>query len=99
MSSPPITCKMGNTPTINVDQKRSRRKFTICEAPEFRNGTAALFATEPKFKCDNVRMYHIYKIIETGSCDGQAKEIAIFDYINVCNDITFVKRSNVDGML
>ena len=98
MSSPLVTCEMGNVPSVDVDQKRSRRKFTICEAPEFRNGTAALYATEPKSKCDNVQMYHVYKIIETGSY-GQAREIAIIDYVNVCNDITFVKRSNVDGIM
>ena len=88
---------MGNVPSENTDQKRSRRKVTICEAPEFRTGTAALFATEPKYKCDNVKMYHVYKIIETGSY-GQAREIAFIDHVNVCHDITFVKRSNVDGM-
>ena len=97
MSSPPVTYKMGNVPSENIDQKRSRRKVTICEAPEFRSGTAALFATEPKYKCDNVKMYHVYKIIETGSY-GQAREIAFMDYVHVCHDITFVKRSNVDGM-
>ena len=42
-------------------------------------------------------MYHVYRISETGSY-GQAREIAIMDYVNVCHDITFVKRSNVDGM-
>ena len=85
---------MGNVPSENVDQRRSRRKFIICESPEFRNGAAALFATEPKFKCDNVRMYHVYKIIETVS-NGQAKDIAIIDHVNVCTDI----RSNVDGIM
>ena len=88
---------MGNVPSENTDQKRSRRKVTICEDPEFRTGTAALFATEPKYKCSNVKMYHVYKIIGTGSY-GQAREIAIMDYVNVCHDITFVKRSDVDGM-
>ena len=97
MSSPPITCKMGNVPSENTDQKRSRRKVTICEAPEFRSGTAALFATEPKYKCDNVKMYHVYKIVDTGSY-GQAREVAIIDHVNVCHDITFVKRSYIDGM-
>ena len=98
MSSPPITYEMGNTPSDNTDHKRSRRKVTICEAPEFRSGTAALYATEPKYRCDNVKMYHVYKIIsETGS-NGQAREIAIIDHVNVCHDISFVKRSNVDGM-
>ena len=97
MSSPPVTYKMGNVPSENTDQKRSRRKVTICEAPEFRSGTAALFATEPKYKCDNVKMYHVYKIVDTGSY-GQAREVAIIDYVNVCHDITFVKRSDVDGM-
>ena len=43
-------------------------------------------------------MYHVYKLIERGSY-GQAKEIAVIDYINVCNDITFVKQSNVDGVM
>ena len=84
-------------PSENSDQKRSRRKVTICEDPEFRTGTAALFATEPKYKCDNVKMYHVYKITGTGSY-GQAREIAIIDYVNICHDITFVKRSDVDGM-
>ena len=88
---------MGNASSENTDQKRSRRKVTICEAPEFRSGTAALFATEPKYKCDNVKMYHVYKIVDTGSY-GQAREVAIIDYVNVCHDITFVKRSYVDGM-
>ena len=99
MYSPPVTYEMGNVPSSeNVDQKRSRRKFTICEAPGFRSGAAALFATEPKYKCDNVKMYHMYKIIDTGSY-GQAIEVAIIDLVNVCYDITFVQRVDVDGIM
>ena len=88
---------MGSTPSSIVDLKRSRRKFTICESPELKDGAAALFATEPKYKCDNVKMYHVYKVIETGS--GQARDYAIIDYVNVCTDISFVKRSDVDGIM
>ena len=87
---------MGNVPSENVDQRRSRRKFTICESLELKNGTSALFVTEPK--CKDVRMYHVYKVIGLGS-NGQAKDIAIIDYVNVCTNISFVKRSNVDGIM
>ena len=88
---------MGSTPSNIADLKRSRRKFTICRNPELKDGTAALFATEPNHKCRNVKMYHMYKIIEIGS--GQARGYAIIDYVNICTDIAFVKRSDVDGIM
>ena len=88
---------MGNTPSTIAGLKRSRRKFTICEDPVHQDGTAALFATEPKYKCDNVKMYHVYKIIQVGS--GQVRGYAIIDLVNVCTDISFVKRSDVDGIM
>ena len=88
---------MGNIPSNVIDQKRSRRKFTICGYPVLKDGAAALFTTEPKSKCDNVKMYHVYKVIETGS--GQARDYAIIDYVNICTDISFIKRSDVDGIM
>ena len=88
---------MGNTPPTIAGLKRSRRRFTIREDPGYQHGTAALFATEPKYKCDNVKMYHVYKIVQIGS--GQDRGYAIIDLVNVCTDISFVRRSNVDGMM
>ena len=88
---------MGNTPSTIAGLKRSRRRFTIREDPGCQDGTAALFATEPKYKCDNVKMYHVYKIVQIGS--GQDRGFAVIDLVNVCTDISFVKRSNVDGMM
>ena len=56
-----------------------------------------LFATEPKHMSKNVQMYHIYGITEF--MRGSMKKVAITDLYNVCVDISFVKRSPVDGMV
>ena len=45
----------------------------------------------------NVQMYHIYGITEF--MRGSMKTVAIIDLYNVCVDISFVKRSPVDGMV
>ena len=70
---------MGKVQSLGNDQRRSKGRFAIYE---FSSGTAVLFATEPKYKCRNVRMYHVYKIVESGNF-GQAKVVAIINYVNV----------------
>ena len=42
-------------------------------------------------------MYHVYKIVITVS--GQARDYAIIGYDNICTDISFVKRSDIDGIM
>ena len=80
-------------------QRRSRRRFTIAESsikpPSIKE--PFLFATEPKYKTKDVQMYHIYGITE--SMRGSMKTMAITDLYNVCVDISFVKRSPVDGIV
>ena len=80
------------------EQRRSRR-FTIAEStirpPSSKE--PFLFATEPKHMSRNVQMYHIYGITEF--MRGSMKTVAITDLYNVCVDISFVKRSSVDGMV
>ena len=70
----------------STEQRRSRRKFTIAESSVRPPSTKEpfLFATEPKHKTKDVKMYHIYGITEA---------------ITVCLDISFVKRSPVDGIV
>ena len=54
-----------------------------------------LFATEPKHKCDNVKMYHVYRITEIF---GTNKTMAIIDIADVSTDTSAVKKSSVaDG--
>ena len=79
------------------EQRRSRRRFTIAESNIKPPSTKEpfLFATEPKHKSKNVQMYHIYDITEF--MRGSMKTVAITDLYNVCFDISFVKRSLVDG--
>ena len=81
------------------EQRRSRRRFTIAEStirpPSSKE--PFLFATEPKHIYRNVQMYHIYGITEF--MRGSMKTVAITDLYNVCVDISFVKRSPVDGMV
>ena len=45
----------------------------------------------------DVQMYHIYGITEF--MRGSMETVAITDLYNVCVDISFVKRSPVDGMV
>ena len=45
----------------------------------------------------DVQMYYIYGITEF--MRGSMKTVAITDLYNVCVDISFVKRSPVDGMV
>ena len=81
------------------EQRRSRRRFTIAEStirpPSSKE--PFLFATEPKHVSKNVQMDHIYGITEF--MRGSMKTVAITDLYNVCVDISFVKRSPVDGMV
>ena len=81
------------------EQRRSRRRFTIAEStirpPSSKE--PFLFATEPKHMNKDVQMYHIYGITEF--MRGSMKTVAITDLYNVCVDISFVKRSPVDGMV
>ena len=78
----------------SLEQRRSRRRFTIAES-SIRSADAKeafLFATESK----DVQMYHIYGIIEF--MGGSMKTIAITDLYNMCVDISFVKRQPVNGI-
>ena len=81
------------------EQRRSRRRFTIAEStirpPSSKE--PFLFATEPKYMSRNMQMYHIYGITEF--MRGSMKTVVITDLYNVCVDISFVKRSPVDGMV
>ena len=89
---------MGNVQSSS-EQRRSRRRFTIAES-SIRPPSSKepfLFATEPKHKSKDVQMYHIYGITEF--MRGSKKTVAITDLYNVCVDISFVKRSPVDGIV
>ena len=80
------------------EQRRSRRRFTsesTIRPPSLKE--PFLFATEPKHMSKKVQMYHIYGITEF--MRGSMKTVAITDLYNVCVDISFVKRSPVDGMV
>ena len=81
------------------EQRRSRRKFTVADSsikpPSSKE--PFLFANEPKHKSKDVQMYHIYGITEF--MRGSMKTVAITDLYNVCVDISFVKRSPVDGIV
>ena len=81
------------------EQRRSRRRFTIAESSIKPPGSKEpfLFGTEPKYKSKDVQMYHIYGITEF--MRGSMKTVAITDLYNVCVDISFVKRSPVDGIV
>ena len=81
------------------EQRRSRRRFTIDESSLKPPGSKEpfLFATEPKYKSKVVQMYHIYGITEF--MRGSMETVAITDLYNVCVDISFVKRSPVDGIV
>ena len=78
------------------EQIRSRRRFTIAEStirpPSSKE--PFLFATKPKHMSKDVQMYHITEVLR-----GFMKTVAITDLYNVCVDISFVKRSPVDGMV
>ena len=81
------------------EQRRSRRRFTIAEStirpPSSKE--PFLFATEQKHMSKDVQMYHIYGITEF--MRGSMKTVVITDLYNVCVDISFVKRSPVNGMV
>ena len=77
------------------EQRRSRRRFTTIRPPSSKE--PFLFATEPKHMSKDVQMYHIYGITEF--MRGSMKTVAITDLYNVCVDISFVKRSPIDGMV
>ena len=89
---------MGSVQSIS-EQRRSRRRFIIAESSVRPPNTKEpfLFATEPKHKSKDVQMYHIYIITEF--MRGSMKTVAITDLYNVCVDISFVKRSPVDGIV
>ena len=84
------TINMWNLQFLGNDQRKWKRRFAIYEPPEFSSGTAVLFATEPKYKCRNVRMYHVYQTVD------QVKSVAIIDFVNICTDISSVRRTNAD---
>ena len=81
------------------EQRRSRRRFTIAEStirpPSSKEPFR--FATEQKHMSKDVQMYHIYGITEF--MRGSMKTVVITDLYNVCVDISFVKRSPVNGMV
>ena len=81
------------------EQRRSRRRFTIAESSVRPPSSKEpfLFATEPKYRSKDVQMYLIYGITEF--MRGSTKTVAIPDMYNVCVDISFVKRSPVDGIV
>ena len=93
-SKVPIKCAV-----YKVAQHREGLGFTIAEStirpPSSKE--PFLFATEPKHMSKDVQMYHIYGITEF--MRGSMKTVAITDLYNVCVDISFVKRSPVDGMV
>ena len=71
--------------------------FAIYEPPQFKPDSGIfLFATEPTHKSRNVKMCHIYQITESQT-RGQTKLVAIIDYVNVCTDVSTVRRANVNG--
>ena len=89
---------MGNVQS-SLEQRRSRRRFTIAES-SIRPPSSKepfLFPTEPKHKSKDVQMYYIYGITEF--MRGSMKTVAITDLYNVCVDTSFVKRSPVDGIV
>ena len=83
----------------STEQRRSRRRFTIAESSVRPPSTKEplLFAIEPKHKTKDVQMHHIYGITEF--IRGSIKALAITDLYNMCVDISFVKRSPVDGIV
>ena len=89
---------MGNVQSSS-EQRRSRRRFTIAES-SIRPPSSKepfLFATELKDKSKDVQMYHICGITEF--MRGSKKTVVITNLYNVCVDISFVKRSPVDGII
>ena len=48
---------------MNSELRRSRRRVTVCEASK---SEPFLFATEPKQKSSDVRMYHVYSLRPLG---------------------------------
>ena len=57
-----VSTHMGNT-QMNSELRRSRRRVTVCEASK---SEPFLFATEPKQKSSDVRMYHVYSLRPLG---------------------------------
>ena len=56
---------MGNIQST-FEQKRSKRRFTISDSESpIRTNEPFLFATKPKHKSRDVKMYHVYSITET----------------------------------
>ena len=80
------------------EQIKSRRRVTICESPVNPPDSKepCLFATEPKFKSRDVKMYHVYRVTET---TGLTKTMAIIDIANICRDISSLMRYVTDGIV
>ena len=77
---------------MNSEIRRSRRRVTVCETSR---SEPFLFVTEPKQKCSDVKMYHVYRINETFG----SRKIMTIIFADVCTDKTAVKRAVVDGAL
>ena len=68
---------MGNVQST-LEEKRSRR-FAISDTESpIRTNESFLFATEPKHKSRDMRMYHVYSITQT--MVGKTKSVAIVDF-------------------
>ena len=82
-----------------LEQRRSRKRFAISDSSVSPPGIKEpfLFATEPKCKSRDIIMYHVYSITETTI--GETKSVAIDDLVNVCSDISSVKRVIVNGIV
>ena len=78
---------------MNSEIRRSKRRVTVCETSR---SEPFLFVIEPKQKCSDVKMYHVYRITETF---GPRRTMAIINIADVCTDMVAVKRAVLDGAL
>ena len=88
---------MGNVQST-LKQKRSRRRFAISDSKSpTRTNEPFLFATKPKHKSRDVRMYYVYSITET--MVGKTKSVTIVDLVHVCTDISSIRRVPTNGIV
>ena len=88
---------MGNVQST-LEQKRSKSRFAISDSEgPTRTNKPFLFATEPKHKSRDVKMYHIHSITET--MVGKTRSVAIVDLVHVCIDISSVKRDPTNRII
>ena len=79
---------------MNTELRRSKRRVKVCETSK---SEPFLFITEPKQKCSDVKVYHIYRITETLGLESQLP--SFINIAAVCTDITAVKRIAIDGAM